>query len=221
MVKKYLKNPLYKALKNAGFDDEYIEEQVEAGKIRFEKSMSEEDMESSKDKEEKNVENDKEHIKDLEKDEDEDDEKDLKKDEKEKNLEKSLLSVDLMKSMQQGFVEALKEVFQPQFDNINKSIEKIGSQTPSFKNTGLENVSFLEKSIDGMKDEGGKLKVSVTRQRPIAKALIEKALETADDTLIKSIGDDAKNYLINPEAITIGETLARYMYENQQVKFEK
>lgn len=228
MKKEYVNTALYKALKNAGFSDEYISSQSDSGAISFEKSMSEEDMEDSKKKEKKNIENDKEHIEDLENDEDEDDDdvKDLENDEKKKkakkdkkSLEKSQETVDLMKSMQTSFVDALKEVFQPQFDEINKSIEKIGSHQPTFKSEGLENTSFIEKSLDTMKDDSGKLTVSVTRQRAVAKSLIEKAIETADDDLMKSIGNDAKDYLINPEAVTIGENLARYMFTNKQVKF--
>lgn len=231
MKKEYVNTALYKALKNAGFSDEYISSQSDLGAISFEKSMSEEGMEDSEKKEKKNLKNDKEHVKDLEDDEDKDTEdvKDLEDDEKlkkakkdkkdKKDLEKSQETVDLMKSMQTSFVDALKEVFQPQFDEINKSIEKIGSHQPAFKSEGLENASFIEKSLDGMKDDSGKLSVSVTRQRAVAKSLIEKAIDGADDELMKSIGEDAKNYLINPEAVTIGENLARYMFTNKQVKF--
>ena len=230
MKAEWKNSSIVKALLNGGFDEEYIEKAIENGDIILEKSKTEKEMEHSKEDEEKNVVDDEKHIEDLEEDEDEDDddiedldedieEKSKKKKSKEK-VEKSF-DRDLMKSfgfeMKEAFREAIKEEIEP----LRKSIEAIGAQPTPFRSEGLDNATFLQKSINTMKDDNGKITVNIVKQRPLARILIEKAIDSVqeDEFLMKSIGDDAFAYLTNPEAETIGEGLARYMYDSKNVKF--
>lgn len=230
MKAEWKNSSIVKALLNGGFDEEYIEKAIENGDIILEKSKTEKEMEYSKEDEEKNVVDDEKHIEDLEEDEDEDDddiedldedieEKSKKKKSKEK-VEKSF-DRDLMKSfgfeMKEAFREAIKEEIEP----LRKSIEAIGAQPTPFRSEGLDNATFLQKSISTMKDDNGKITVNIVKQRPLARTLIEKAIDSVqeDEFLMKSIGDDAFAYLTNPEAETIGEGLARYMYDSKNVKF--
>ena len=234
MKKEWENSSIVKALLNGGFDEEYIEKAIANGDIVLEKSKTEKEMEDSKEKEEKNIVDDEKHIEDLEDDEKEDEEdvEDLEDDEEEKDLEKCDCKSNKMEkcnSMKKGFdsdflksfgnelKEAFKEALEEQIAPLRKSIETIGQQPQPFKSEGLDRASFIEKSFEGMKDNNGKLTVNVATQRPLARKLIEKAIE--NDNLEKSIGDDAIAYLTNPEAETVGEDLARYMYEKQNVKF--
>lgn len=231
MKAEWKNSSIVKALLNGGFDEEYIEKAIENGDIILEKSKTEKEMEHSKEDEEKNVVDDEKHIEDLEEDEDEDDddiedldedieEKSKKKKKSKEKVEKSF-NRDLMKSfgfeMKEAFREAIKEEIEP----LRKSIEAIGAQPTPFRSEGLDNATFLQKSINTMKDDNGKIIVNIVKQRPLARTLIEKAIDSVqeDEFLMKSIGDDAFAYLTNPEAETIGEGLARYMYDSKNVKF--
>lgn len=231
MKAEWKNSSIVKALLNGGFDEEYIEKAIENGDIILEKSKTEKEMEHSKEDEEKNVVDDEKHIEDLEEDEDEDDddiedldedieEKSKKKKKSKEKVEKSF-NRDLMKSfgfeMKEAFREAIKEEIEP----LRKSIEAIGAQPTPFRSEGLDNATFLQKSINTMKDDNGKITVNIVKQRPLARTLIEKAIDSVqeDEFLMKSIGDDAFAYLTNPEAETIGEGLARYMYDSKNVKF--
>lgn len=229
MKAEWKNSSIVKALLNGGFDEEYIEKAIENGDIILEKSKTEKEMEHSKEDEEKNVVDDEKHIEDLEEDEDEDDDdiEDLDEDIEEKGKKKSKEKVeksfdrDLMKSfgfeMKEAFREAIKEEIEP----LKKSIEAIGAQPTPFRSEGLDNATFLQKSINTMKDDNGKITVNIVKQRSLARTLIEKAVDSIqnDEVLMKSIGDDVFAYLTNPEAETVGENLARYMYNSKNVKF--
>ena len=223
MKAEWKNSSIVKALLNGGFDEEYIEKAIENGDIILEKSKTEKEMEHSKEDEEKNVVDDEKHIEDLEEDEDEDDddieEKGKKKKSKEK-VEKSF-NRDLMKSFGFEMKEAFKEAIKEEIEPLRKSIEAIGAQPTPFRSEGLDNATFLQKSIGTMKDDNGKITVNIVKQRPLARTLIEKAIDSVqdDEVLMKSIGDDVFAYLTNPEAETVGENLARYMYDSKNVKF--
>lgn len=230
MKAEWKNSSIVKALLNGGFDEEYIEKAIENGDIILEKSKTEKEMEHSKEDEEKNVVDDEKHIEDLEEDEDEDDddiedldedieEKGKKKKSKEK-VEKSF-NRDLMKSFGFEMKEAFKEAIKEEIEPLRKSIEAIGVQPTPFRSEGLDNATFLQKSIGTMKDDNGKITVNIVKQRPLARTLIEKAIDSVqdDEVLMKSIGDDVFAYLTNPEAETVGENLARYMYDSKNVKF--
>lgn len=225
-VKEFKDDPLYKALENSGFSAEDIATMVENGDVTFEKSKSVADMKESEKKEDKNIDNDKKHIDDLKKDEKEDkkDKKDLKEDikEKEDKVEKSF-SMDDMKafgaSLAVNIVKGMTEVMNERFGNIEKSLESFGAQTPSFK--GVQTSAVLEKSMKPEVDEDGKTLLSVTKQRPLVMAAINKAVENAGEELEKSIGDDALIFLADSQAETIGQDLAKFMYEKYNIKFQK
>ena len=225
-VKEFKDDPLYKALENSGFSAEDIATMVENGDVTFEKSKSVADMKESEKKEDKNIGNDKKHIDDLKKDEKEDekDKKDLKEDikEKEDKVEKSF-SMDDMKafgaSLAANIVKGMTEVMNERFGNIEKSLETFGAQTPSFK--GVQTSAVLEKSMKPEVDEEGKTLLSVTKQRPLVMAAINKAVENAGEELEKSIGDDALAFLADSQAETIGQDLAKFMYEKYNIKLQK
>lgn len=215
-VKEFKDDPLYKALENSGFSAEDIATMVANGDVTFEKSKSVADMKESEKKEDKNIDNDKKHIDDLKKDEKED----IK--EKEDKVEKSF-SMDDMKafgaSLAANIVKGMTEVMNERFGNIEKSLESFGAQTPSFK--GVQTSAVLEKSMKPEVDEDGKTLLSVTKQRPLVMAAINKAIENAGEELEKSIGDDALIFLADSQAETIGQDLAKFMYEKYNIKFQK
>lgn len=225
-VKEFKDDPLYKALENSGFSAEDIATMVANGDVTFEKSKSVADMKESEKKEDKNIDNDEKHIDDLKKDEKEDkkDKKDLKEDikEKEDKVEKSF-SMDDMKafgaSLAANIVKGMTEVMNERFGNIEKSLESFGAQTPSFK--GVQTSAVLEKSMKPEVDEDGKTLLSVTKQRPLVMAAINKAIENEGEELEKSIGDDALIFLADSQAETIGQDLAKFMYEKYNIKFQK
>lgn len=221
-VKEFKDDPLYKALENSGFSAEDIATMVANGDVTFEKSKSVAEMKESEKKEDKNIGNDEKHIDDLKKDKK--DEKDLKEDikEKEDKVEKSF-SMDDMKafgaSLAANIVKGMTEVMNERFGNIEKSLESFGTQTPSFK--GVQTSAVLEKSMKPEVDEDGKTLLSVTKQRPLVMAAINKAIENAGEELEKSIGDDALIFLADSQAETIGQDLAKFMYEKYNIKLQK
>lgn len=225
-VKEFKDDPLYKALENSGFSAEDIATMVANGDVTFEKSKSVADMKESEKKENKNIDNDKKHIDDLKKDEKEDekDKKDLKEDikEKEDKVEKSFSMEDMKAfgaSLAANIVKGMTEAMNERFGNIEKSLESFGAQTPSFK--GVQTSAVLEKSMKPEVDEDGKTLLSVTKQRPLVMAAINKAVENAGEELEKSIGDDALAFLADSQAETVGQDLAKFMYEKCNIKLQK
>jgi hypothetical protein len=145
-------------------------------------------------------------------------------------LMKSLTSVlderdDLLKSMvADSFKDVLVKVdgLAKSIDSLVAKIDAIGNQAPAFKSAGL-NRAILEKSIGGgVKDDNDKTVLSVSRDRAVVRALIEKAIdEEKDEAIQKSLRDETLNYLIDPVGGAIGETAARYMYNNKNVRLVK
>lgn len=219
-------DPLYKALENSGFSAEDIASMVERGDVTFEKSKTVAEMKDSEKKEEKNIGDDKKHEDALKEDvkEDKKDVKDLKEDikEKEDKVEKSFSMEDMKSfgaSLAANIVKGMTEVMNERFGNIEKSLETFGAQAPSFK--GVQTSAVLEKSMKPEVDEEGKTLLSVTKQRPLVTAAINKAIENEGEELEKSIGDDALVFLADTQAETIGKNLAKFMYEKYNIKFHK
>lgn len=219
-------DPLYKALENSGFSAEDIASMVERGDVTFEKSKTVAEMKDSEKKEEKNIGDDKKHEDALKEDvkEDKKDVKDLKEDikEKEDKVEKSFSMEDMRSfgaSLAANIVKGMTEVMNERFGNIEKSLETFGAQAPSFK--GVQTSAVLEKSMKPEVDEEGKTLLSVTKQRPLVTAAINKAIENEGEELEKSIGDDALVFLADTQAETIGKNLAKFMYEKYNIKFHK
>lgn len=221
LSKEALEDPIVKSLQEAGFSDETIEEYIETGDIVLKSKETKEEVDEH---EEENIVDDEKHIENLENDEKED-EKDIekcgckKKSCKKDDVQKGITADDL-KEFGKALADSIVEGLSARFSGIEKSLETFGKQTPSFKGADL-NGSVLEKSLDNYRDENNKLEVNIHTQRSVARSLIEKAIENADDNLMKSIGEDAKNFLMYPEADTVGENLAMYMYKNMNVKFVK
>lgn len=225
-LNEFKNDPLYKALENSGFSAEDIASMVERGDVTFEKSKTVAEMKDSEKKEDKNIGDDKKHEDALKEDvkEDEKDKKDLKEDikEKEDKVEKSFSMEDMKSfgaSLAANIVKGMTEVMNERFGNIEKSLETFGAQTPSFK--GVQTSAVLEKSMKPEVDEEGKTLLSVTKQRPLVTAAINKAIENEGEELEKSIGDDALAFLADTQAETIGKNLAKFMYEKYNIKFHK
>lgn len=225
-LNEFKNDPLYKALENSGFSAEDIASMVERGDVTFEKSKTVAEMKDSEKKEEKNIGNDKKHEDALKEDEKEDkkDVKDLKEDikEKEDKVEKSFSMEDMKSfgaSLAANIVKGMTEVMNERFGNIEKSLETFGAQTPSFK--GVQTSAVLEKSMKPEVDKEGKTLLSVTKQRPLVTAAINKVIENEGEELEKSIGDDALAFLADTQAETIGKNLAKFMYEKYNIKFHK
>lgn len=225
-LNEFKNDPLYKALENSGFSAEDIASMVERGDVTFEKSKTVAEMKDSEKKEDKNIGDDKKHEDALKEDvkEDEKDKKDLKEDikKKEDKVEKSFSMEDMKSfgaSLAANIVKGMTEVMNERFGNIEKSLETFGAQTPSFK--GVQTSAVLEKSMKPEVDEEGKTLLSVTKQRPLVTAAINKAIENEGEELEKSIGDDALAFLADTQAETIGKNLAKFMYEKYNIKFHK
>nr|DAJ56545.1 MAG TPA: hypothetical protein [Caudoviricetes sp.]DAR28727.1 MAG TPA: hypothetical protein [Herelleviridae sp.] len=225
-LNEFKNDPLYKALENSGFSAEDIASMVERGDVTFEKSKTVAEMKESEKKEDKNIGDDKKHEDALKEDvkEDKKDVKDLKEDikEKEDKVEKSFSMEDMKTfgaSLAANIVKGMTEAMNERFGNIEKSLETFGAQTPSFK--GVQTSAVLEKSMKPEVDEEGKTLLSVTKQRPLVTAAINKAIENEGEELEKSIGDDALAFLADTQAETIGKDLAKFMYEKYNIKLQK
>lgn len=214
MDEKYLNNPIVSLMKSMGFSDEYIMANVKIEKSENGAAAGDHESETKEEKD----------INKLEK-EDEKNTAEDKNAESEK-VEKSNAE-DIMKSVGSVFAPLMEnfqksmEKFQETVDGISEKLDKMSGVTPMFRSEGLNNMTAIQKSFEERKDEAGKYEVNVVKDRPMAVKLIEKSLEEAPEDIAKSLESDALAYLINPDAETVGENLARYMYEKNGVKFVK
>lgn len=217
MDEKYLNDPIVSLMKSMGFSDEYIMANVKIEKSENGAAAGDHESETKEEKESvKDEEKAKEDEKNTAKDKDAEGEK-VEKSDKE-DIMKSLGSVfaPLMENFQKSI-----DKFQETVDGINDKLDKMSGVTPMFRSEGLNNMTAIQKSFEERKDEAGKYEVDVVKDRPMAVKLIEKSLEEAPEDIAKSLESDALAYLINPDAETVGENLARYMYEKNGVKFVK
>ena len=223
MNEELLKNPVVQLMKSVGFDDEYILKGIEDGNIILKSEdkaakgdhESETKQEEDIDKLEKEAVEKEEKVKKDEKDTAED------KDVEDKDVEdKDVEDKDVMKSLHNDLMKSIGEVFTPFIKSVNASIEsmqkqinELGKQTPNFRSEGLNNMNAIQKSLSLEKNEKGKTEINIVTQRPLASKMIEKSLDSAPEDILKSLQEDALAYLTNPEATTVGEELARYMYD--------
>lgn len=218
MDEKYLNDPIVSLMKSMGFSDEYIMANVKIEKSENGAAAGDHESETKEEKDINKLEKEavKEDEKNTAKDKNAEDEK-VEKSDKE-DIMKSLGSVfaPLMENFQKSI-----EKFQETVDGINDKLDKMSGVTPMFRSEGLNNMTAIQKSFEERKDEAGKYEVNVVKDRPMAVKLIEKSLEEAPEAIAKSLESDALAYLINPDAETVGENLARYMYEKNGVKFVK
>lgn len=203
---EYKDDKIVKSLLDLGFSEDYIEKAIENGEIKLEKSCMKKAEEVEEDDKEEEV---KEEVV-------EEKSKDKKKSCDKEDCEETKMDEKLQKSFD-SFNETISS-FKKSIELLNDKIDRLGQLTPNFKSEGLNNIHAIEKSF--RKDENDKYEVDIIRQRPVACKLISNAIESSSDEISKSLQDDALAFLTNPEADTVGENLARYMY-NKGVKFVK
>ena len=222
MDEKYLNDPIVSLMKSMGFSDEYIMANVKIEKSENGAAAGDHESETKEEKDINKLE--KEAVKDEEK---------VKEDEKNTAKDKNAEDEKVEKSDKEDIMKSLGSVFAPLMENFQKSIDKFQETVDGindkldkmsgvmFRSEGLNNMTAIQKSFEERKDEAGKYEVNVVKDRPMAVKLIEKSLEEAPEDIAKSLESDALAYLINPDAETVGENLARYMYEKNGVKFVK
>lgn len=215
----YKDNAIVKSMLAMGFTEDYIAKSIEKGDIKIEKS---EDAAAAGDhesetKQEKDIDKlEKEAVKKEEKVKD--DEKDTAEDRDAEGIKKAVEET-FAKSM--GVFAPIMEKMAETLDVLNDKIDKIGGQTPSFRSAGLENVNAIQKSMQIAKDENNKYEMNIISQRPLVVKAIEKAYDQMSETLQKSMEGDMLAYLTNPEAETVGQELAQYMYDKCDIKLCK
>lgn len=211
MDEKYLNDPIVSLMKSMGFSDEYIMANVKIEKSENGAAAGDHESET---KEEKEAVKDEEN--NTDKDKNAEDEKVEKSDKEDIMKSLGFVFAPLMENFQKSI-----DKFQETVDGINDKLDKMSGVTPMFRSEGLNSMTAIQKSFEERKDEAGKYEVNVVKDRPMAVKLIEKSLEEAPESIAKSLESDALAYLINPDAETVGENLARYMYEKNGVKFVK
>lgn len=215
----YKDNAIVKSMLAMGFTEDYIAKSIEKGDIKIEKS---EDAAAAGDhesetKQEKDIDKlKKEAVKKEEKVKD--DEKDTVEDRDAEGIKKAVEET-FAKSM--GVFAPIMEKMAETLDVLSDKIDKIGGQTPSFRSAGLENVNAIQKSMQIAKDENNKYEMNIISQRPLVVKAIEKAYDQMSETLQKSMEGDMLAYLTNPEAETVGQELAQYMYDKCDIKLCK
>lgn len=215
----YKDNAIVKSMLAMGFTEDYIAKSIEKGDIKIEKS---EDAAAAGDhesetKQEKDIDKlEKEAVKKEEKVKD--DEKDTAEDRDAEGIKKAVEET-FAKSM--GVFAPIMEKMAETLDVLSDKIDKIGRQTPSFRSAGLENVNAIQKSMQIAKDENNKYEMNIISQRPLVVKAIEKAYDQMSETLQKSMEGDMLAYLTNPEAETVGQELAQYMYDKCDIKLCK
>lgn len=215
----YKDNAIVKSMLAMGFTEDYIAKSIEKGDIKIEKSEDDAaagDHESET-KQEKDIDKlEKEAVKKEEKVKD--DEKDTAEDRDAEGIKKAVEET-FAKSM--GVFAPIMEKMAETLDVLSDKIDKIGGQTPSFRSAGLENVNAIQKSMQIAKDENNKYEMNIISQRPLVVKAIEKAYDQMSETLQKSMEGDMLAYLTNPEAETVGQELAQYMYDKCDIKLCK
>ena len=215
---EYKDNAIVKSMLAMGFTEDYIAKSIEKGDIKIEKSESVEagDHESET-KEEK----------DIDKLENEVVEKEEKVKEDEKNTAEDKDAEGIKKAVEETFAKSMG-VFAPimekmadAIDSLSERIDKIGGQAPEFRSKGLESLSTIQKSVELIKDESGKYEMNIISQRPMVAKAIESAYDKMSDELKKSMEGDMLAFLTNPEAETVGQGLAQYMYDKCNIKLCK
>lgn len=215
----YKDNAIVKSMLAMGFTEDYIAKSIEKGDIKIEKSedAAAAGNHESETKQEKDIDKlEKEAVKKEEKVKD--DEKDTVEDRDAEGIKKAVEET-FAKSM--GVFAPIMEKMAETLDVLSDKIDKIGGQTPSFRSAGLENVNAIQKSMQIAKDENNKYEMNIISQRPLVVKAIEKAYDQMSETLQKSMEGDMLAYLTNPEAETVGQELAQYMYDKCDIKLCK
>lgn len=224
MDEKYLNDPIVSVMKSMGFSDEYIMANVKIEKSEDKAARGDHESETKQEEDINKLE--KEAVKKEEKVKE--DEKNTAEDKDAEGVEKGCKDDKMEKAMAADILKSVGSVFAPFMEGMQKSLDalsdkldKISGVTPQFRSEGLNNMTAIQKSMESKMDEAGKYEVNIVKERPMAAKLIEKSLENAPENIAKSLESEALAFLINPDADMVGETLARYMYEKNGVKFVK
>lgn len=242
--KEQLSDDLIKALKNVLSESEFTE--FMKGQKPDEKEKKEEEEEENEEEVvEKAFKKSKEDYKamkaalkakkaELEKafpdkfnDEDEEDEIGEKENKKPKEVEKSQ-TPDLVKAFGDALDIKLQAISKANTDLLNsfeliksenselkKAIEVIGNQRPGMKS--MTRSSFIEKANENQFDEGGKIILSVTKNKQQVERVLDDAFEKAESSDIKNaLGSCLANY--NSGGSPIAEPIAQYLYKNHNTK---
>lgn len=215
-LEKYADVEIVKSLRGAGFSDQYILGMIESGGIDIEKAMACDKKEVMKEtKKEEEIEKGKK----LEKSDEPEKKEEDKEEEKE---EKEEVMKSVVEAITKGF-ETLSSKIDARFEGIEKSVhgqetllKSIGDQAPAFR-APVSAAALLQKSMET--DEKGKMEVNIVSQRPLARQIISDTISREkNEDIKKSMIEDTKNFLTNPDCNMIGESTARLMYE-RGVKF--
>jgi predicted RNase H-like nuclease (RuvC/YqgF family) len=233
---------LIKALADLGITKEDIE--------KAKKPDTEKKEEGSEKKEEAAEKKEEQAEKKEEKEEDEDSEEDLEKayskakaevDEMEKSMagKKAALAgleakrkpiqkaeaddlnkgTELIKALTDQLQDLKKGIDDLKSENseLRKSIDTIGAAPQGMKSVTKH--SFIEKA-EKLEDEGGRTVLSVTTQKPLVEAEIEKAMDDeSNDNIKKALADTLLAY--NAGGAPISNEIAKYLYDNKNVRLVK
>lgn len=217
----YKNQAIIKSMLAMGFSEEYIAKGIANGDIKIEKSEDENEAAAgdheSETKQEKKINKLEDEAVDAEK-KVKKDERDTAEDRDAEGIEKSIEAA-IEKSM--ASIAPLLERMTSTVERMETKFDTLNSATPNFRSAGLENLSVVQKSLDIKKDDSGKYELNVISQRPAVAKVIEKAYESMPDDLQKSMQEDVLAFLTNPEAETVSQELAQYIYNKHNVKLCK
>lgn len=134
---------------------------------------------------------------------------------------------DILKSLPNEIEKALEPVIdriEKSLDAVRNAVSAFGNQVPSFKGADLSR-AIIEKSIEnggGVKDNLGKTALSVSRDRTVVRELIQKSInEEKDENIRKSLIENSEAYILDPICGQVGEPVARYLFDNKNVRLVK
>ena len=115
---------------------------------------------------------------------------------------------------------AMSEKIEKSLEGMRNAITVIGNAAPRFKSDMSQ--ALIEKSVangGGVQDTEGKTALSISKDRPVVRALIMKSIEEeADESLKKSLESDSYAYLTDPLGGAVGEKAAKYLYDKKNVR---
>ena len=114
----------------------------------------------------------------------------------------------------------MSEKIEKSLEGMRNAITVIGNAAPRFKSDMSQ--ALIEKSVangGGVQDTEGKTALSISKDRPVVRALIMKSIEEeADESLKKSLESDSYAYLTDPLGGAVGEKAAKYLYDKKNVR---
>lgn len=137
------------------------------------------------------------------------------------------LNEEFAKSIPDMVSDALKplsDMIEKSLNGMREAITAFGNQAPGFKGADMSR-AIIEKSIEnggGAKDDLGKTALSVSRDRTVVRELIQKSIdEETNPEIQKSLRVNSEAYILDPVYGTVGEPVARYLYDHKGVRLVK